>query len=219
MNAFRGWNNFDGRSDPRTWIYKIATRACQRMHRRRVGEPARIQSFEELLPSLEDEVIDVTGAGDPQSELLKREAREIVDEALRDIPGSFAIVLILREIADLSMAEIADILGVKEATVRTRLHRARLHLRKALAEGLPGRTAAHPNHPREVCLSMLHAKLEALDRKAPFDVPEDELCQRCRAFFNTLDLAQEACSSINRENIPEKVREMLHERFGENAAN
>ena len=40
LQAFRKWHQFEGRSDPSSWLYTIGARACQRMHRRRSGEPS-----------------------------------------------------------------------------------------------------------------------------------------------------------------------------------
>ena len=91
------------------------------------------------------------------------------------------------------LSEVASILGVKEATIKTRVHRARLALRKTLAEDLPRRDAPHPDHSRQVCLDLLGAKQEALDRGVDFPVPPEELCTRCKSLFSTLDLTYDAC--------------------------
>ena len=45
LQAFRKWDQFEGRSDPATWLYTIAVRACQRKHRRRSGEPRNMESL------------------------------------------------------------------------------------------------------------------------------------------------------------------------------
>ena len=51
LQAFRKWDQFEGRSSPSSWLYKIAARGCQRMNRKRSGEPPRIDSLDEKLPS------------------------------------------------------------------------------------------------------------------------------------------------------------------------
>ena len=48
LQAWRDWQRFEGRSSPATWLWRIAARRCQRMQRRRAGEPARIQTLDEL---------------------------------------------------------------------------------------------------------------------------------------------------------------------------
>ena len=51
LQAFRKWEQFEGRSSPSSWLYTIAARVCQRRHRRRAGEPDRMESLDELLPT------------------------------------------------------------------------------------------------------------------------------------------------------------------------
>jgi predicted RNA polymerase sigma factor len=117
--------------------------------------------------------------------------------------------LILKELMDLSITEIAEVLGLKEATVKTRLHRARLFAAKELSRNLPKRPAPPPDHARVVCLDLLQAKQEALDRGASFPVPPQELCQRCQSLFATLDLASDACHQLASGELPEPVRVAL----------
>ena len=136
LQAYRKWHQFEGRSDPSSWLYTIGARACQRMHRRRSGEPARMEPLADLLPSEDDAVPDPEAEG-PLDAQLRREAREVIDRALLTLPPDFRLTLVLKDIAELSVSEVAEILGIKEATVKTRVHRARLALRKAMMEELP----------------------------------------------------------------------------------
>ena len=70
--AFDRWDQFDGRSKPTTWLYTIAARACQRLHRRRAGEPEHMDSFEELLPGRQAYVPDLcSSAGDAFDEKIQ----------------------------------------------------------------------------------------------------------------------------------------------------
>ncbi len=56
LQAFRKWDQFEGRSEPSTSLYTIAGRICQRWGRRRSGEPRQMESLSELLPSGESAV-------------------------------------------------------------------------------------------------------------------------------------------------------------------
>jgi RNA polymerase sigma-70 factor (ECF subfamily) len=214
LNAFRHWQGFEGRAQPSTWLYTIAARACQRMHRKRAGEPEHMDSLDDLLPSRQRGVPDTAAFGadtedDPETEHLRREARQRVEQALAEVPAHFRLPLVLKELAELSLAEIAAVLGLKEATVKTRIHRARLALRKALADGLPERPAAAPSHERRVCLDLLRAKQEAMDRGEHLPVANAELCDRCRSLFETLDLARDACVSLGEGELPPPVRQVV----------
>jgi RNA polymerase sigma-70 factor (ECF subfamily) len=214
LQAFRNWDQFAGRSSPSSWLFTIASRLCQRRHRRRSGEPARMAPLEKLLPSGERDIPDVPDPGEgPLDESLRREAQEAVEAALPRIPLTFRLPLVLKDIAELSVPEIAQALGVREATVKTRIHRARLALRRELAKQLPRRAAPPPGHDRQVCLDLLRAKQESLDRGVPLQLAPGDLCARCRSLFSTLDLTQEACHAIGRGELPDAVRDVLRRRL------
>ncbi len=218
LQAHRKWHTYEGRSDAATWLFTIARHRCQRMHRRRAGEPDRLEPLDQLLPG-DATVADLEGGpgadggGGPYRESRRREAEATVERALAGLPIAFRLPLVLTDIAELSIAEAAEVLGLKPATVKTRVHRARLKLRKALDQGLPQREAAR-TEPAEVCLSMLEAKQEALDRGVPFPYSERALCERCRAVFATLDLGREACSALGRGSLPPALRERLRGQLG-----
>jgi RNA polymerase sigma-70 factor (ECF subfamily) len=212
LQAYRKWDQFEGRADPSTWLYTIGARACQRMNRRRSGEPPRLEPLADLLPAEGDAVPDLEAEG-PLDDQLRREAREAVERALEALPPDFRLALVLKEIAELPLADVARILGIKEATVKTRVHRGRLFLRKELAGGLPRRKAAAASHPRSVCLDLLAAKQEAMDRGVAYPVSADLLCERCEALFRTLDLVHEACRDLDRDTLPPEVRRLVLDRL------
>jgi RNA polymerase sigma-70 factor, ECF subfamily len=205
--AFRKWEQFEGRSEPTTWLYRIAARACQRRHRRRSGQPRRMEPLESLLPSGERLVVEVPAEGEDPFELLERkEARDAVEKAVATLPEMFRLPLVLKEILEMPVEDVARTLGLKENTVKTRLHRARLSVAKALRKKLPLKTAPPPDHSRRMCLDLLKLKQESLDRGVPFGVPPDEICYRCRSLFTTLDLGGEACRRLREGGLPESVR-------------
>jgi RNA polymerase sigma-70 factor (ECF subfamily) len=69
----------------------------------------------------------------PEEELLTQELRQVMDEAVAELPVSLRIVFILRDIEGLSTEETGDVLGLSEGAVKIRLHRARLELRDRLS--------------------------------------------------------------------------------------
>ena len=87
LQAFRKWDQFEGRSAPSSWLYTIAARICQRRNRLRSGEPTRVESLSELLPSGQPMVAVIPSSEESQlDEQLRREARERVDRALAKLP-------------------------------------------------------------------------------------------------------------------------------------
>ncbi len=212
LNAFRAWDRFEGRSKPTTWLYTIAKHACIRRHRKRSGEPETIESLDELLPLGDATVPDPAALGDPLEENLRRESVERIEHAIATLPIDFRLPVVLKEIAELPTPEIAEILGIPENTVKTRVHRARLKLRKAIASELPQLEDA-PDHPVEICLDLLMAKQEALDRGSEFTFSNQELCSRCRSMFATLDLGQEACLRLSDKQLPDQVKTLIQKQM------
>lgn len=209
LQAFRKWSQFEGRSAPSTWLYRIAARLCWRSKRKRSGEPPRLDRLA-LLPNEDEPVVDVPAVVETADEILERvETREMVERALLALPTHFRLPLVLKEIMELSTDEAADVLGIKPATVKTRVHRARLYLGKELRDHLPKTEAPPRDHSRQMCLDLLSAKQQAMDRNVPFPVPQTELCSRCRSLFTTLDLARDACLRISRGKLPDSLRETL----------
>jgi RNA polymerase sigma-70 factor (ECF subfamily) len=209
LQAYRNWNQFGGRAPAATWLYTIASRICQRFHRKKSGEPARTESLEELLPFGEPSMGVVPDADDPLAAEVRREGRERIEAAIADLDLEFRMPLVLKEVVGFSLKEIASIMDLKEATVKTRLHRARLRIRKALEEALPAREVPPPTYSKQVCLDLLQAKQDSLDRAVAFDFPNSVVCERCAELFATMDLAQGICHDLARGELPVKLREEL----------
>lgn len=213
LQAWRKWEQFEGRSNPGTWLYTIASRVCQRFHRKRSGEPDRLESIEGGALFSDASIPVVPGEDDPLMEQIRREGREQVEAAITALPDEFRLPLVLREIVGFSLAEIGAILDLKEATVKTRLHRARLRVRDAIAEVLPKREVPPPKYDREVCLDLLQSKQDHLDRALDFEFPEGVVCERCAEVFATLDLASDTCSTLAEGKLPAPLQAALLERM------
>lgn len=196
LQAFRKWHQFEGRSDPATWLYTIAARICRRRHRRRSGEPATLEPYDELLPPASGPIVDVSQLDHRVDDARLRERIELEIAAL---PPLFRMPLVLVDIAEMTTAEAASILRIREGTVKSRVHRARLRLRQRLSQAVPCRSQTGCGHERRVCLDLLAAKQEALDRKVPFTMSDQALCDRCRSVYETMDLALRLCQMIGRD--------------------
>lgn len=212
LQAYRKWDQFEGRSDPKSWLYTIASRVCRRHHRLRSGEPRHLASYDELLPSGVGPVGAPSPAAEGLDELIRQESVERVEAAIAELPLAFRLPVVLKEIVGFPVAEVAGILGLKPATVKTRLHRARLRIRQALEQCLPKRDFPPPPYSKQVCLDLLHAKQEALDHGV--ELPVDVVCERCRAVFDQLDLAQDICRLIGDDELPESLRQAITARLG-----
>lgn len=209
LQAFRAWDKFEGRSKASTWLYSIASRVCQRFHRKRVGEPDRMESLDELLPFGAAAIGVVPEEDGPLSAQIRAEARESVEAAIAGLQVEFRMPLVLKEIVGFSLAEIGEVMDLKEATVKTRLHRARLRIRKAIESALPVKEVALPAYSKQICLDLLNAKQETLDRNTEFSFPDQIVCDRCSELFATMDLASDICGDLGQGKIPEGLASAL----------
>lgn len=214
LQAFRSWGEFRGDADPKTWLFRIAANSCQRMHRKKSGEPAHIASLDSLLP-FGDRLIAVIAddQDDATQARIRAEAIERLETEIARLPDDFRVPLVLKDIVGFTLSEVASVLGMAEGTVRSRVHRARLKLRAAVDEAIPRspEPAPPPAYEERTCLDLLNAKQEALDRGVPFDAAV--ICDRCRSVFASLDLTQEVCRSLASDCLPSGVRERLLQRI------
>lgn len=132
VKVFRGIGQFHGQSALKTWLYRIAVREALNFRRgwfrRHFHEPF----------SIDDDPADPAGAeaparDGPYESLEQSERRKLLKTALDALPRTYRAVLVLREIEELPYDEIADMLGVPEGTVKSRLMRGRELLRRKLA--------------------------------------------------------------------------------------
>jgi RNA polymerase sigma-70 factor (ECF subfamily) len=133
LSAYKALPDFEGRSSLGTWLYRIASNASLMRLRKKqpdtisVDEPVTLDDGESLPRQLAD------WSNLPEGELLSYETRQVMDDAIAELPKSLRIVFILRDIEGLSTAETGEVLDLSEGAVKTRLHRARLWLRERLS--------------------------------------------------------------------------------------
>lgn len=150
LNAYRGYKAFRGDAQISTWLYTIASRACMRMRRKRKGEPDHELSLEEFIPTSEGEFrlqIPIEGLS-PEEALQNKQLRQALDDAIAKLPKKYRMVLILRDMEGLSAKEVGSIVGLNERAVKSRLHRARLFVRRELsARGMGDSHDEHNGRP------------------------------------------------------------------------
>jgi RNA polymerase sigma-70 factor, ECF subfamily len=120
----RGLARFDSRSSFSTWSYRVASNACLDEMRRRNRRPA-------LLPSMPER----PGSG-PGIETTVTDRVTLAD-ALPRLPEEFRVPVVLRDVAGLDYAEIAETLGIPPGTVRSRIARGRRQLSDLVGNQVP----------------------------------------------------------------------------------
>jgi len=121
----------------RTWLYSTVRNACLMKRRRRIGEPSQLVSVEQGGRSADGTPVsvDVADRGPAADQQMIDSALDLqVRLALQALPPASRAIVVMREMEGLSTREVATIIGISEANVKTRLHRARLLLRKRLEQ-------------------------------------------------------------------------------------
>ena len=138
LQVYRHLPSFRGESQFRTWLYRIASNAAlmhRRARQRRPGEPLDV-----FLPRFNAEGQHVSTPAELQvasraDELLDRQfLAEKAREVMARLPDLYRDAFVLRDLEEMSTDEVARALGVTAATVRQRVHRARLMLRGYLSD-------------------------------------------------------------------------------------
>ncbi len=123
LAAWRGAATFRGEASARSWLFQIVVHACRRTRRRRSGEPARHE------PMTEAEALPSGEAG-AEARAASRETGEALAAALGTLDEESREVLLLRDVEGIPGPEVAEVLGIGLAAMKSRLHRARLELKE-----------------------------------------------------------------------------------------
>jgi RNA polymerase sigma-70 factor (ECF subfamily) len=133
LKAFRGLKNFDGRSSLSTWLYRVAINESLMHIRHKHPEMISIEEPGEADSEDQEPLQIVDWCCMPERELMSSEVRRRLDKAIEELPASLKTVFVLRDIEEMSTLQTAEVLGLSEMAVKTRLSRARLRLREKLS--------------------------------------------------------------------------------------
>lgn len=132
LSAFRSIDTFQGRSSVGTWLFRIAYNTALMRLRKAHPEMVSVEGGESDLGESEPlELFDFSHL--PEEEVLDHEIQEQIQAAIEAAPSNLREVFALREMEGLTTAETAEVLGLSEEAVKTRLHRGRLWLRQRLS--------------------------------------------------------------------------------------
>jgi RNA polymerase sigma-70 factor, ECF subfamily len=189
------------------WLYKVAKNRCLMSRRKSKFAPVRELSLEELMPDRKElEQMSADGRINPEAYAIHSENASHLREAIQRLPAQYRIVLVLRDMEGLTDDEVAEITGLRPGTVRVRLHRARLFVRKEMMSARKPRTLkpsppviSSEKPPRPARCKELFAELSNyLD-----DQLDDSLCGElekhiggcgpCQVFLASLEATIEQC--------------------------
>ena len=227
---------FDSPKALMVWLYKVAKNRCLMSRRKSKFAPNEDLSFEGLMPDRQ-ELQNFSGGpgGTPETSLLRRENAKRLREAVQKLPPDYRLILVLHDMEELSDTEVAEITGLRRGTVRVRLHRARLFVRKELAkqdQHRVRRETAKPSgemhlsaQPRQRHCKELFAELSNyLDDELDDSLCEElekhmDGCEPCKAFLSSLEKSIQQCRTVPNESPDPRVaarlrRELLSEYQG-----
>jgi RNA polymerase sigma-70 factor (ECF subfamily) len=133
LSAFRSIDDFQGTAKLSTWLKRIVVNAA--LMKLRTRQRKSEQPIEDLLPTFAEDghtahsAIEWRGG---EERLQRRQLCDVIQRCIDQLPESYRMVLILRDIEDLDTEQTAQLMGLSPGAVKVRLHRARLGLRGLL---------------------------------------------------------------------------------------
>ena len=212
------------------WLYKVAKNRCLMNRRKSKFAPAHELSLEELLPDRKElDQLSLDGKINPESFAIRSEEASRLRNTVQKLPPQYRIVLVLRDMEGLTDDEVAEITGVRAGTVRVRLHRARLFVRKELMRSRTARSdkkarpqrLAHQETRPVRCKAMFAELSDYLDEQLDDSLCEEferhmAGCEPCQAFIASLKATIEQCRKSSRDCPPReaaKLRQVLMEKY------
>ncbi len=200
------------------WLFTVTRNRCWRMRRKPANAPSNMLSLDELMPD-EGELSSLLegSANGPESTVVAAEQHKLLHQAILRVPPKLRMVLVLHDMEELTTEQVAQILELRQGTVRIRLHRARLCVRKEMNELLskPAQSpdkAPHPPKRRTAtkakvserpaeCRELFANLSEYLDgRLEPVTCDQMRVhidaCPSCVAFLRDLRTAIDRCRSV-----------------------
>jgi RNA polymerase sigma-70 factor (ECF subfamily) len=219
---FRSLRHLAKIQDPQAlavWLYTVTRNRCWRMRRKSANAPKATVALDELMPDDAElgRLLEDASEG-PEGNLLHAEQAQVLHHAVLRIPAPLRMVLVLHDMEELTTEQVATILGLQGGTVRVRLHRARLCVRKEMARILDGtvaeqrsakpakkarKTARTKDNERPAECRELFANLsEYMDGRVEAPACDQmrihiEACPTCVAFLRELRVAIDRCRSLD----------------------
>jgi RNA polymerase sigma-70 factor (ECF subfamily) len=140
VQVFKAISTFRGESKLSTWIYRIAVNLCKNrikyLSRRHDSTQQELEPMAERAPLSEAKGVTFGDVARPDHMVEGFQVEKIVQRCIAELDGDFREVLVLADVEDLSYQEIAEITGLAEGTVKSRIHRARAMLKARVERAL-----------------------------------------------------------------------------------
>ena len=204
------------------WLYKVTRNRCWMSRRRSKFAPKQMLALDDLIPtSSELESLATHPDKSPEHNAIAQQESEKVQQAILRIPANYRLILVLHDMEDLDTSEVANVTGLREGTVRVRLHRARLFVRRELT--LDGNSKVHKSTSTKKsarptkCREMFASLSEYIDGRSDNLSCEHiqkhlQTCPPCMAFISDLEKAIDRCRTYKvpcKSETTDKIRALL----------
>jgi RNA polymerase sigma-70 factor (ECF subfamily) len=163
--AFLQIGTFRGGSKLSTWVSRIVINEALGRLRKQKRQNTVVPFSEDYSSREVQETVSMDQAGtSPEQALMRSEIRALLEAKIDELPMGFRTVFIMRELEEMTVEETAECLGVPQATVRTRLFRARALLRESLAREIDVATSDAFAFAGARCDRIVSAVLERVAR-------------------------------------------------------
>ena len=206
ISMARSLRDFRGDSSVSTWLYTIARRFCIKKRRRSKFAPAREQSLDAPETKAVRRVADP--ALTPEESAANRELERALARAIDALDPPHREVLVLRDVEGLSASEVAKVVGISMDAVKSRLHRARVAVRKELAPVLgsaPVETPRASECPEIVTLFSRHLEGEIDPGVCATMEAHLEQCRHCRSACESLRRSLAVCRQLPTPYVPASI--------------
>ena len=202
------------------WLYKVAKNRCLMSRRKSKFAPKRDLYLEELMPDrLELVRLGRERQVNPESLAIRSQQAKRLREAIQHLPPQYRIILVLRDMEELTDDEVGDITGLRPGTVRVRLHRARLFVRQTLAQhgnkrrtprqaasSAAEKTTANSERRPASCKALFARLSDYLDEQL-----DDSLCKKLEEHFEGCAPCEAFLASL--ESTIEQLRKAPQEKL------
>lgn len=135
IKIIRNAASYRGDSDPMGWIYRITLNEAREVHRKRKRRPAVSLDVLPVEFDASQHPLGITDIGGrPEKAAMSEEIAERVREAIEELPDGYREAVVLHDLEGVPYRQAAELMDLTLGGFKTRLHRARLHLRRRLEE-------------------------------------------------------------------------------------
>ncbi|HET7826175.1 MAG TPA: sigma-70 family RNA polymerase sigma factor [Anaeromyxobacter sp.] len=212
LAAVRTMKDFRGAASVSTWLYTIARSFCLKKRRRSKFAPEHEESIEARQPGEEARQIADPARG-PDDELAGRQIEAALEEAIGGLDPMYREVLVLRDVEGLTAPEVAEVMGLTVEAVKSRLHRARIAVREAVAPllGMPAPAGAAPPAPAAMCPDVVELFSRHLEGEISSSLCADmekhlASCPGCRSRCDSLQRTLALCRSAPLPDVPKEIQ-------------